>query len=188
MDIREFWYLSAGKWFSLRSNYYLDKGKAENSQADIAIDILAPDSPQVLQLCQQNNIDPNLSLGGALHSWDNSVDWGKPKQQGSSLIVLIPDGNNSRVGRLLKKAGHYQKASSCGNYILGKDEALTLIVETEGIYAQERLWFASNNLRLRTTFVKDTNGSTQTSFYSEIRKALPKNQPSTTEAMAKSQP
>lgn len=187
MDIREFWHLNAGKWFSLRTNYYLHTGKAENSKADIAIEIVAPDRAQIVQLCQQNNIDPNHSLGGALHSWDNSVDWGKPKQQGSSLIVLIPDGNNSRIGRLLKKAGHHQQASSCGNYILGEDEALTLTIETDGIYAQERLWFASNNLRLRTTFVKDTKGNTQTAFYSEIRKALPKNQSSTTEATANSQ-
>jgi hypothetical protein len=187
MNIREFWHLSAGKWFSLRTNYYLDKGTAENSKADMAIEILAPDDSQVLQLCQEHDIAPHRSSGGVRHSWDNSLDWGKPKQQGSSLIVLIPDGNNPQIGRLLKKAGHHQKTSSCGQYILGKDEALTLIIETEDIYAQERLWFASNNLRLRTTFVKDTNGSTQTSFYSEIRKASPQNQPSATEAMANSQ-
>lgn len=186
MDIREFWHLNAGKWFSLRTNYYLERGKAENSKADMAIEIVAPDNLQVLQLCQEHNIDSHLSLGGARYSWDNSVDWGKPKQQGSSLIVLIPDGKNPRIGKLLKKAGYPQK-SSFGQYSLGRDEALTLVIETDGIYVQERLWFASDNLRLRTTFVKDANGNTQTSFYSEIRKVPPKNQSSATEAMANSQ-
>jgi phycoerythrin-associated linker protein len=187
MDIKEFWHLNTGKWFSLRTNYYLHAEKAENGKADIAIESVSPDNPQVLQLCQEHDIDPHLSLGGAQYSWDNSVDWGKPKKQGYSLIVLIPEQNNPRIGKLLQKAGNPRQTSSCGQYIFGQDQALTLIIKTDGIYVQERLWFASDNLRLRTTFVKDAKGNTQTSFYSEIRKVPPKNQSSTTEAIANSQ-
>jgi hypothetical protein len=173
MDIKEFLDLSIGKWFVQRTNYHLTQTQADNSKADITIEMLSPDDPQVIQLCQQNNIDPNLSLGGTKHSWDNSVDWGKSKQQGSSLIVLIPDSDNSAIGRLLRKTEHQEEVSISGRYILGKDLALTLIIETENFYAEERQWFASNNLKLRTTIVKAPNGSTQTYFYSEIRKAAP---------------
>ena len=61
-----------------------------------------------------------------------------------------------------------------GHYTLGQDEALTLIIETEDIYAEERQWFASENLKLRTIMMRHNDGTQQTSFYSEIRKAPPK--------------
>lgn len=172
MDLKKFLDLSAGKWFSQRTNYLLNgkEDKAQNSKADITIELIPKDDSRVVQLCQANRINPDLSLGGAVQSWDTSVDWGKPKQQGSYTIVLIPDAENERTGRLLRQ----EDTKVYGRYVLGADEALTLIVETEHFYAEERQWFASDNLRLRTTAVKNSNGMNQTSFYSEIRKAAPK--------------
>jgi hypothetical protein len=172
MNIQKFLDLSAGKWFSQRTNYLLNgkADKVDNSKADLTVELLAKDDFRVVELCQANKIDPNLSLGGAMQSWDNSVDWGKPKQQGASAIVLIPDPESDRTGKILRQGDTNIK----GRYILGVDEALTLIIETDALYAEERQWFASDNLRLRTTIVKNSHGMEQTSFYSEIRKAPPK--------------
>lgn len=172
MDIKEFLDLSAGKWFSQRTNYLLNgsENKAQNNKADLTIELISKDDSRVVQICQAGKINPDLSLGGTVQSWDNSVDWGKPKQAGSSTIVLIPDGENDRAGKLLRQGD----TKVCGNYILGDDEALTLVIETDDFYAEERQWFASDNLRLRTTLVKNGTGMKQTSFYSEIRKAVPK--------------
>ncbi|MFM6057781.1 MAG: phycobiliprotein lyase, partial [Microcystis aeruginosa] len=36
----------------------------------------------------------------------------------------------------------------------------------------ERIWFASPNLRLRTSIIQSANGDRQTVFYSEIRKMI----------------
>ncbi len=170
MDIKTFLDLSTGKWFSQRTNYLLNTDKVENNKADITIELLSQDDSRIIQLCNNHQIDPQLIIWGTVQSWDTSVDWGKPKQLGTSTMVLIPDAENDRRGKLLRQ-GH---SSHKGNYILGADEALTLIVETEDMYAEERQWFASDNLRLRTVTVKNYNGIKQTSFYSEIRKAPPK--------------
>ena len=169
MDIKEFLDLTIGKWFSQRASYHLDRQKAEHSKGELTIEMLSVDNSEILNLCEQHQINPHNSLGGIKTSWDNSVDWGKPKQKGSTIITVIPDVDNPQVGKLVG-----QNQVNAGRYILGNDEALTLIIEDGKIYSEERLWFASPNLRLRTTIFKYADGFSTTSFYSEIRKIPPK--------------
>ena len=170
MNLKEFLDLSAGRWFSQRTNYLLGGEKADNSKADIKIEVIPPDDSRAVQLCQKHNLDPQLSIGGTVQSWDNSVDWGKPKQVGSTTIVLIGNPNDDHTGILIRP----EDTKVCGNYALGADQALTLTIETDELVAEERQWFASDNLKMRTTIVKYNDGKQQTSFYSEIRKAPPK--------------
>ncbi len=175
MDIKEFLELSTGNWFSQRTSYNLEREKFENNKSEITIEMLSQDHPEVVKLCEQHKINPNVSLGGIKASWDNSVDWGKAKQKGSTLVIPIPDADRPQVGKLLQAMGNLQKTLIAGRYIMGDDRALTLIVEQGITYSEERLWFASPNLRLRTSIVKHAGGFSTTSFYSEIRKVPPKN-------------
>lgn len=174
MDLKTFLNLCSGNWFSQRTNYSLGGEKTESSKADLNIATTAPEDSKITQLCQQYRVDPKKSLGGLLYSWDTSVDWGKPKQQGSSLLVFIADGNDTTMGKLLTNVTPKAVAKASGIYVIGQDEAVTLTIETEEIGVEERIWFASKNLRLRTTVIKNSTGITNTSFYSEIRKAPPK--------------
>ena len=169
MNLKEFLNLSAGKWFSQRTNYLVG-GEANNSKADITIELIDPDDSKALELCQKHNLDPQLSLGGTIQSWDNSVDWGKPKQVGSATLVLVRDPDNDQAGKFIRP----QDSKVYGHYALGTDEALTLTIETDDMYVEERQWFASENFKMRTTVVRFNDGRKQTSFYSEIRKAPPK--------------
>jgi hypothetical protein len=52
---------------------------------------------------------------------------------------------------------------------LGSDDALTLITEYETMSSEERLWFASPNLRMRVSVLKRYGGFSMASFTSEIR-------------------
>ncbi|MEL7009953.1 MAG: phycobiliprotein lyase [Cyanobacteria bacterium J06643_13] len=169
MNPEKFLSQSAGKWFSQRTNYFLDQNQSASSKADIIIEFLAADDTRITQLCQKHNLDSKLAVGGIVQSWDNSVDWGKDKQVGSATIVLIKDPNSDTTGKLIRP----QDSKVCGHYILGEDEALTLSITNEEMEAEERQWFASDNFKMRTTVVKFKDGSEQTSFYSEIRKAAP---------------
>ena len=183
MDIKAFLTSSAGEWFTQRTNYHVDGSKIENSKANIIVEFIQPDHPQIENLCQQNKIESNLSVGGLRYSWDTSVDWGKPKQQGNALLLLIRDRANPQTGKLIKASVNSNNNIS-GRYILGEDEALTLIIDAEDIYLEERQWFAGENLRLRTTVIKDEAGRMQTTFYSEIRKLAPKEKSSSKDAVA----
>lgn len=174
MNLKAFLNLCTGNWFSQRTNYNLSEEKTESSKADLTITTISPEESQITQLCQQYRLDPQKSLGGLSFSWDNSVDWGKPKQQGSSLMVFIEDAEDTTQGKLITNATLKSGVKSVGTYILGRDEALTLTINTEELQIEERLWFASENLRLRTLVIKNSTGITRTAFYSEIRKAPPK--------------
>ncbi len=167
MGINEFLDLYIGQWFGLRTCYQLTEPKIDNSKSEMTIEKFAPNHPEVIDLCRQSDIDPSLTVGGTKTSWDNSPDWGKPKQTGATLIVWIPETDNPRQGKMLRGA-------DLGDYHLGEDEVLTLTLQTAKIYAQERVWFPSPNLRLRTTLTRQTQGFSHTAFYSEIRRVVSK--------------
>ena len=56
---------------------------------------------------------------------------------------------------------------------VGWDEALTLIAESDTMYSEERLWFASPNLRMRVSMTKINGNFSTTAFTSEIRMGVP---------------
>lgn len=166
MDIKEIIELCNGKWFSQRTIFQSNK---ESSKSEITVEFLASDHPEIAKLCQQHQIQPELTLGGTKASWDNSVDFGKPKQTGYTLLVWVPEANDPTHGQILRYLSVGQNSSK-GQYTLGTDEALTLSIEEANRYSEERISFASPNLRLRTNLVQLSDGASQMAFYSEIRK------------------
>ncbi|ACK65442.1 conserved hypothetical protein [Rippkaea orientalis PCC 8801] len=173
MTIQEFLELCVGNWFSQRSSYHFEKQQAESHKSELTIEWLDSDHPQVIAWCQHYQIDSTSAIGGKKISWNNSLDWGQPKQIGSTIIVVIPDPNMPQMGQILRGTNN-QNPPIVGRYSLGSDRALTLQLEENNHCLEERLWFASDNLRLRTSLIKSPHGFSQTAFYSEIRKLPPK--------------
>ena len=177
MDIKTFLDLSTGKWLSQRTTHSLDEEKAENNKTEIVIEQLASRDDQLVRLCEQAKIDPVSALGGLQTSWDTTASWDRSAQRGSVVIVLIPDEENAEKGQLLQLVGGQSPSIVLsGQYSLGTDEALTLQLEQDSTYWQERIWFASPNLRLRSSLILGKNGNKNTAFYSEIRRMPPKNE------------
>ncbi|MBD1849630.1 phycobiliprotein lyase [Leptolyngbya sp. FACHB-711] len=169
MDITEFFQQSSGKWFSQRTSHHLAFKQSESGKSNLTIEILPKDDPAVVKLCQQYEVDPALALCGARVSWDGTMEWDEEKHAGSTVLVPIADAEKSNEGKLLREQGYAEKAPVAGRYIMGSDDALTLITEYETMYSEERLWFASPNLRLRTSILKRFGGFSMASFCSEIR-------------------
>jgi hypothetical protein len=182
MDIMEFFQLSAGKWFSQRTSHHLAFKQSESGKSELKIEMLEPQDSAVIQLCHQYEIEPGLALGGARVSWDGTMEWDEEKHIGSTVIVPVADADQPHQGKLLREMGYAEKAPVAGRYVMGADEALTLITEYETMYSEERLWFASPNLRLRTSILKRFGGFSMASFCSEIRLGVtkPAAQPSET--------
>lgn len=174
MDIKEFFELSAGKWFSQRTSHHLAFKQSESGKSDIKIEMLPADDPEVIKLCEQYEISPQLAWGGARVTWDGTMEWDETKHAGSTVLVPIADPDKPNEGKLLRDVGYAEKAAVAGRYIMGSDEALTLITEYDTMYSEERLWFASPNLRLRTSILKRFGGFSMASFCSEIRMGVTK--------------
>ncbi len=172
MDIQEFFEQSAGKWFSQRGSQHLADKPAENGKSNITIEILPADAPEVVKLCNQYDVNPQDALFGVRVTWDGTSEWDKTveKQTGSTVLVPVPDPDKPNEGQLLREIA--DKTPVAGRYIIGKDDALTLITESKAMYSEERLWFASPNLRLRTTILKYSDSLSTVSMASEIRMGL----------------
>ncbi|MBD1861860.1 MULTISPECIES: phycobiliprotein lyase [Trichocoleus] len=169
MNIVEFFQQSAGKWFSQRTSHHLAFKQSESGKSDIVIEMLPSDNPEVVKLCEQYEIDPTLALCGARVTWNGTMEWDEEKHTGSTVLVPIADPENPKEGKLLREMGYAEKAPVAGRYKMGDDEALTLITEYESMYSEERLWFASPNLRLRNSILKRFGGFSMATFCSEIR-------------------
>ena len=169
MNIEQFFELSAGKWFSHRTSHHLAFKQSEDGKSDIVIEMLPADDPEVIKLCQQYEIDPTAASCGARVTWNGTMEWDEEKHEGSTVLATVPDSENPNEGKLLREMGYAEKAPVAGTYKMGIDDALTLTTEYETMWSEERLWFASPNLRMRVSILKRFGGFSMASFTSEIR-------------------
>ncbi len=174
MDIVEFFQQSSGKWFSQRSSHHFAFKQSEGGKSTLLIEMLPKDAPTIVALCEHYGVNPTLALCGVHVTWDGKMEWDKGKPTGSTVLVLIADPAKPNQGQVLRQLsdaekGDAEKALGTGRYTLGNDDVLVLITENETLYSEERLWFASPNLRLRTSVLSQSGGFSTASFCSEIR-------------------
>jgi CpeS-like protein len=162
MTIQEFFEMSAGKWFSQRTSHILADRESDQQKSEIVIELLAADRPEAIALCQQQGIAPSWGIrvvGKGL------PDWNAPKnvqlKNSMAVLVPIPDSNQllcSLGGELLT-----------GTFAVAADDSVNLLLEGKNFSLDERIWFASPNLRMRTTVHKGADGLQIASFCSEIK-------------------
>ncbi len=174
MDIQEFFAQSCGRWFSQRTSHHLAFKQTESGQSQLTIELVELTDPAVVALCQQYEVDPNLASCAARVSWNGTMAWDEEKHEGSTVLVTVPDCPGGASGKLLREVGYAEKTPVAGKYVMGADDSLTLITEYETMYSEERLWFASPNLRLRTSTLKRFGGFSMATFCSEIRLGVTK--------------
>ncbi len=171
MDIIEFLKLSVGKWFSQRTVHNFVSGELQAGKSEVNVEILDKTDPTVIKLCEQNQVDPIATqLIGMQINWNGTSNRDQVKEVGSKMLILIPNSDDPNQGILLQDRGNGNSNKFNGRYVMGSDEVLTLITESEGLYAEERFWYLMPNLRLRTSVVKKPLGFAFASFCSEIRR------------------
>ena len=169
MNIEEFLELSSGKWFSHRTSKNFAFQESEGSKSDIIIENLASDHPEVIKLCEQYQVETSSEKFAAKVNWNGTIEKKTEQHTGSTILILVPNADDPNQGRLLREMGDGEKTLISGTYKIGSDDALTLTTEYENMWSEERLWFASPNLRMRVGVIKRFGGFSMTSFTSEIR-------------------
>ncbi len=171
MDAMEFFRRSAGRWRSQRTTHHLAFKRAELGESEIQVEALTADIPEVIELCKLHSIDPALSVGGCRVTWGGSMGWDKggENHEGETIFALVPDGDNHRQGRLLRNLGYAEIIPVVGYYHLDDEDALVLTTDYETMSSFERFWFASPDLRLRSSTVKRFGGLSTATFCTEVR-------------------
>lgn len=186
MDIQSFFQLCDGKWISQRTTHHLLEQNNQSGRSDLWGEILEASHGDIEALCQQLGVDPSLAQCGLRLRWSEVAEAYqsrfKPRDEGSVLLVAIAPHQEStpsdspHAGQLLRSLN--SDKGTTGRFSIGADEALTLQFEEADVFSEERIWFASPNLRLRSSSIKKSDTVCITTFCSEIRMAAPKETPS----------
>ncbi|MFS8803629.1 phycobiliprotein lyase [Synechococcus sp. R55.6] len=186
MTVMEFFALSAGEWMCQRTSHHLAFRRSEGGRSRVQIATLSATDPAVIRVCELFKVDPRRAVGAARVQWDGEQEWDNEEYKGDVVLVPIPDETDPMRGQLLRDQGYAEKVPVAGTYVMGSDGALTLYTQYEMTESEERIWFASPNLRLRASTVKRFGGFSMASFCSEVRKLSVG--PSPTPTVAESSP
>jgi hypothetical protein len=185
MDIQSFFQLCDGKWISQRTTHHLLEQNNQSGRSDLWGEILEASHSDIVTLCQQLNVDPSLAQCGLRLRWSEVAEAYqsrfKPRDEGTALLVAIAahqesaPSNSANAGQLLRSLNSDNASTGC--FSIGTDEALTIQFEEADVFSEERIWFASPNLRLRSSSIKKNNTVCITTFCSEIRMVAPAETP-----------
>lgn len=171
MDAMEFFRQSAGTWRSQRTTHHLAFRRAEMGDSQIQVETLEQNHPKVIEICEMHQVDPRTAVGGAYVTWAGSMAWDREDEnhEGSTVFALVPEPDNPSMGKLLRERGYAEIVPVAGQYHIDDENGLVLITEYETMSVIERFWFASPDLRLRTSTVTRFGGFSTASFCSESR-------------------
>lgn len=172
MDIREFVEQSIGHWRSQRSAHHLAFGHFEAIQSEIDITSLSIDAPEVIELCQTYNIDPQTAVSPFRMSWEGQSDWEDSEAvKGNCVLIPVPDLEQPKRGKLLRERGYAEEMAAVGEYYFTDDGTFVLTTSYDRAAAEEKIWFVNPNVRCRVSLIKTSAGTgvVTASFSSEIR-------------------
>lgn len=170
MTVDEFFAASCGDWRSQRSSHNLAWTQFEAITSDITITAKPIDDPEVVELYTSNDVDPADVVTSIEMSWEGESDWDDEEEvKGCVLMSVIKDTPNT--GRLLRSQGYAEEIPAVGKWVMCDDGAFVVTTPYEAASAEERIWFATPDLRLRVSNIRTQSGKgvVTASFSSEIR-------------------
>lgn len=183
MTLEEFLQHSAGDWLSQKTNHDVADSRYASGRSTIAVEVLTVSSSDLVAICRQHDIEPTSTAGGLKYVWTGRLDGDKSDRTETTIYIFVPGGETPEVGKLVRTANSVgqaprfsqssissQSSTATGHYSLGSDDALTMNASSETGSSKERIWFASENLRIRSTIVETADGFSAASLSSDIRK------------------
>ncbi|MGK7921238.1 MAG: phycobiliprotein lyase [Trichodesmium sp.] len=173
MTMMDFFRKSEGVWFSERTVHRFDSLGDESGLSNLIIKVLDKDDQRVLEICQEQGVDPALVSGGASFGWQDNLEEREPNPDYAAILVDIPYSPNPRQGKFLRNRGYVEGIPVVSTYHFADDGVLTIETEYERNQGQERCWFITDNFRVRVTTAKMMNGVNLMGYCSERRCVSP---------------
>ena len=171
MTVEEFFSKSFGDWKSQRSSHNLAWGQFEAITSDIKIESRNNLDEDVVNLCAQYNVSLGDVLLSFAMSWEGESDWNDEEVlSGSTLMSVTKDGPSN--GRLIRSSGYAETVPAVGHWEMTPDGVFVLSTSYEAAAAEERIWFATPDLRMRVSQIRTSSGRgvVTASFATEIRR------------------
>ncbi len=172
MDIDTFVARSLGRWKSQRSAHHLAFAHFEEIRSVIDIEKLENSDPAVLALCESQGVNRAAIATPFKMSWEGETDWNEDDVlKGQTILVPVPDLTRENSGQLLRDQGYAETIPAAGHYVINPDGTFVLTTGYDRAAAEEKIWFANDNLRFRVSLIKTSNGKgvTTASLSSEVR-------------------
>ncbi|NEP85406.1 MULTISPECIES: phycobiliprotein lyase [Okeania] len=169
MTMMDFFLKSEGIWFSQRTVHHFDSVQDESGKSNLIVKVLTKDDPKVLEVCEQQNLNPALATGGASFNWQDNLDDDEPNPNYAAILVDIPDSQTGLTGKFLRNRGYVEGIPVVGRYHFATDGVLTIDTEYERNQGQERCWFLTDDFRVRVSTVRMMNGVNLMAYCSERR-------------------
>jgi hypothetical protein len=171
MTMMDFFRKSEGSWFSQREVHHYDLLNNETTESNLIIQVVDRDDPRVAEICQAQQIDPSLAMGGGAFLWQQDLDDVEPNPDYAAVLIDVPDDATGRSGKLIRNKGYVEVAPVICRYWFGQDGILTIDTEYENNQGQERCWFVTDDFRVRVSTIKLMDG-VQLSTYSSERRCV----------------
>ncbi len=178
MNIEQFVAQSEGQWRSMRSGHSLAFQYFEDVLSEITIEKIDINDSRVQQLV--DSVYPNSESNSSTITspfrmeWSADSDWepDDPSEVSQGSCIIVPISKSDSSGELLRSVGYAESETAKSKYRFLDDGTFILTTQYEQSIAEERIWFASENVRCRSSILKTSAGSgiLQASFASEVRR------------------
>lgn len=181
-DAIEFFQNREGRWRSYRTTHHLAFRQSETGESVITMKCLDRTDERVVQLCKDNDIDPERAQGGCHVTWMATLAWDQEGEnhEGETVFALVPEENDVRKGKMLRDRGYAEIIPIAGTYYMDEIDDLNLETPYEGGAVVERFSFDGPNVVNRLSTVKRFGGLSTATFATEQR--IKEDEPSTAEA------
>lgn len=171
MTVEEFFDKSLGEWKSQRSSHNLAWAQFEAVTSEISIEPREVSDRDVVELCKQNDVSVDDVLVSIAMSWEGESDWDDEETMSGSTVMSVVKDTDS-TGRLLRSMGYAEEIPAVGTWEMTSEGVFVLTTSYDAAAAEERIWFATPDLRMRVSQIRTSSGRgvVTASFSTEIRK------------------
>jgi len=153
MTVEGFFDKSLGRWQSQRSSHNLAFSHFEEIRSELVIESVDAQDDAVQNICATYGEDPATIDISIRMSWEGESDWDENEElKGSTVLVVIKDSPTS--GRLLRSEGYAETIPAIGQWTMQDDGCFVLLTPYDRASAEERIWFAGPDLRLRVSLIR----------------------------------